>query len=133
MKTLNNYILIADSDKEYDEYVDDSLGDACDVSFYLNLLNTKSSKLLLEIIDFNMEFFDSKNICINYKEIKKALGLVGIFVKLIDKNKSFEENNIAINTSAITLSNEDASKKAMGIHNMIFKSILDIKGTKITY
>jgi len=133
MKRISKYIFLANDEKEYDEYVEKSLKDACDVSFYLNLLKSKSSQLLLEIIDFNMEFFDSKNVCVDCTQIKKDLGLIGNFAKLVNKDKPFDKDNISINLNSITLSNEDASEKAKEIHDIIFKSVLNIKNTKISF
>ena len=131
MKTINRYVLVADNEKEYDEFVDNSLKDAFDISFYLNLLESSQGKLLSDLIEANMDFFDSKNICLDYKQIKADLGLVGHFAKILDANKPLDANNISIDVDAATFPSDIASGIALQIHDILFKTILDLKGIKL--
>lgn len=132
MKQINKYLLQAKDDKEYDDYIDKILKDTFDLTVYINLLNSTSGKLLLDIINYNMEFFDRKNICIDFGEIKKTLKLTSRFAYIIDSEKPIDQDNIKINLNAMVLSKVEAENLCKQIHDEIFDGILKIKGTKIT-
>lgn len=132
MKKINKYLLQAESDKEYDEYVNSNLRNTFDVTLYLNLLKTSQSKLLLEIINYNIDFFDEKNVCVNFDEIKNTLKLGERFSYVINPEKPLSPNNIKIDLDSLVLTKPEASTLCTKIHNEIFDGILKVKGTKIT-
>lgn len=128
MKKINTYLLQADNDKEYDDYVNENLKNTFDVTLYLNLLKTNQSKLLLDIIDYNIEFFDHNNVCVNFENLKKTLKLGDRFGYVIDPKKPLSVNNIKINLNSLVLTKDEASNLCTEIHNEIFDGITKVKG-----
>lgn len=131
MKNFSKYILIASDENEFDKFNNLHMKDAFDVTFYLNILNTQSSKMLLGIIENNIDFLDSKNACIDFEVIKKKLAINRNFVVLIDPEKPLDENNVKIDINSLKLTKTQASEICKEIHNNIFDTILKLKDKKL--
>ena len=128
MNKINEIMFFANSDENFEIYMQKNLDDYIDVMSYLRFLGDNESQKLFQLISSKLEFLDEKNVILNFNEIKNKLGLKSKFVLDLSENNKNQLSSVKIDEKSITLSKEQALRICGEIHSELLKSITSLYG-----
>ena len=122
MKKINKLLYFADNEEEINSDMQDNMDNYVDVITYLKILNNSNSIKLFQLIVSKLEFLDSKNILLNYIEIKNRLGIKSKYVEKLEKD------NTSVNNAALSLTEDEAEQICFQLHNELLSLISNLYG-----
>ena len=131
MKKVNEYVLIANNETEYDKFNNNQLHDYFDIMCLLKFFKEKSFQNLNDIIVNKIEIFDKHNAVIDFKKIKKSFGIKGNFANYPKgaKLKSFDPNSVTFDKNAISKSPADMDLACQIIFEKVYDGFLKLFGS----
>ena len=130
MKKINEYVLIANDEKEYDDFNNNQIHDHFDIMCLFEVCNGKSFKNLHDFIVNKIEIFDRYNAVIDFKKIKYNLGIKENFAEYPKgmKLQSFDKDSIKLNTNAISKSPTEMDFMCQIIFAKVYDGFLTLLG-----
>jgi hypothetical protein len=130
MKKVNEYVLIANNETEYDKFNNNQLHDYFDIMCLLKIFKEKSFQNLDDLIVNKIEIFDKHNAVIDFKKIKKAFGIKGNFANYPKgaKLKSFDLNSVTFDQNVISKSPAEMDPICQIIFEKVYDGFLKLFG-----
>ena len=130
MQRIDKYFIQTDSEQEFNLIGNTLLSAYFNVSCYLKYLNSNESNALSNLFIEKAEILDYHNILIDYKQIKKELGIKGKFAMVQGKN--IKSGDIKIDTACISYPNSKANKICQQIYSTLLYTIIGFDGKLIS-
>ncbi len=130
MQRIDNYFIQAESEQEFNTLGNTMLSAYFNVALYLKYLASKESEALYNLFIERAEILDYHNILIDYKQIKKELGIKGKFATV--EGTEIKSENVKFNTDCISYPNSKANKICQDLYTKLLVTIVGFDGKIIS-